>query len=208
MTEVLIVEDERLIRELFAQYIRCASDRYTLADATGDANNAELVCRSRRIDLILMDICTANGASGLDAAQRIKKLFPNIKILLVTSAPEFRFLEKARAAGADSFWYKETDEADLLDVMDRTMAGESVYPDRTPEVPIGFSTSYHFTPKELETLYWLAKVVSAKAIAEQMGVSVDCVNEHLKHLKAKTGCTTKTQLAILACKARLVLPEY
>ncbi len=62
---------------------------------------------------------------------------------------------------------------------------------------MGKPESYKFS-KAIKLLYWLAKVVSAKAIAEKMGVSVDCVNEHLKHLKEKTGCSSKTQFAILA----------
>lgn len=208
MTNVLIVDDERLVQELFANYIASASDRYALAETTGDAANAELICQRNHIDLVLMDVCTANGASGLDAAGRIKKRFPHIKVIVVTSAPEYRFIGKARAAGADSFWYKDISESDLLDVMDRTMAGESIYPDRTPEVSIGLTTSYDFTPTELEVLRHLAEGISSKSIAVKMGVSTDTVNTHIKHLKDKTGCLSKTQLAVLASKSKLVLPEY
>lgn len=208
MTNVLIVDDERLVRELFTRYINSAPDRYTLADSVEDATNAIMLCMNRNVDLILMDVCTAKNSSGLKAAAEIKKHFPEIKIIIVTSAPEYRFIEKARAAGAESFWYKDVSEDELLNVMDRTVAGESVYPDRTPEVPIGYAGSYEFTPKEMETLFWLVEVVSTKKIAEKMRISEDGVNEHIKHLKEKTGCKSKTELAILASGSKLVLPKY
>lgn len=180
----------------------------TLAETTGDAANAELICQNTKVDLVLMDVCTANDSSGLDAAAAIKRRFPRIKVIIVTSVPEYRFIEKARAAGADSFWYKDIGEGELLEVMDRTMAGESIYPDRTPEVTIGVATSYDFTPTELEVLRYLAEGISSRSIAGQMHVTADTVNTHIKHLKEKTGCTSKTQLAVLASKSRLVLPEY
>lgn len=208
MTNVLIVDDERLVQELFTHYINSAADRYALAETTSDAANAEMICQSKRVDLILMDICTANDSSGLAAAEKVKHRFPQTKIIIVTSAPEFRFIEKARAAGADSFWYKDVGLTELLDVMDRTMRGESIYPDKTPEVTIGLTTSYEFTPKELEVLIYLSSGSSSKAIAEKMSISADTVNDHIKHLKEKTGCTSKTQLAVLASRSKLVLPEY
>lgn len=208
MTHVLIVDDERLVREIFASYVASAADRYVLTETTGDAANVELICQSYPIDLVLMDVCTANGSSGLTATEKIKRNFPHIKVIIVTSAPEYRFIEKARAAGADSFWYKDISESQLIEVMDRTMAGESIYPDKTPEVTIGYTTSYSFTPTEIEVLRYLAEGISSKSIAQKMSVATDTVNTHIKHLKEKTGCTSKTQLAVMAAKSKLVLPEY
>lgn len=208
MINVLIVDDERLIQELFSQYIASASDRYSLTDTICDAANAEVICQGGQVDLVLMDVCTANSSSGLDATAVIKRRFPRIKVIIVTSAPEYRFIQKARAAGADSFWYKDISESELLEVMDKTMNGESIYPDNTPEVTIGLSSSYEFTPKELEVLMYLSQGMSSKEAAEAMGVTSDDINQHVRHLKEKTGCTSKTQLCVLASKAKLVLPEY
>lgn len=49
MTNVLIVDDERMVRELFEMYIQSASDRYTLVDAVDDAQNAEFVCLGQKV---------------------------------------------------------------------------------------------------------------------------------------------------------------
>lgn len=208
MTNVMIVDDERLIVDLFTRYIQSASDRYTLVSVISNAANAEARCCDNDIDLILMDICTAKKSSGLAAAEKIKKRVPRTKIIIVTSAPEHRFLEKARAAGAESFWYKNVSQDELLDVMDRTMAGESIYPDKTPEVPFGLVSSYDLSQKEIEVLHWLSLVGSNKAIAEKMGVSEDGIDYHIRSLKEKTGCESKIELAILAASSKLVLPDY
>ena len=84
-----------------------------------------------------MDVVTRNVESGLDAAARIKRAFPRIRIIIVTSMPECSYLSRAREIGVESFWYKEEQRESLPDVMERTMNGESVYPDATPELQLG-----------------------------------------------------------------------
>ena len=65
-----------------------------------------------------MDVVTRGGESGLDAAERIKRTFPQMKIIIVTSMPECSYLSRAREIGVESFWYKEEQRESLLDVMD------------------------------------------------------------------------------------------
>ncbi len=207
-THVLIVDDERIVQELFSSYIQNAGDRYSLEGMLRDAANADLYCAGGRIDLILMDICTANEQSGLAAAERIKKKFPHIKIIIVTSAPDYRFLEKARHAGADSFWYKEISSEALISVMDRTMAGEHIYPDHVPEVYVGLARSTEFTKKELEILKALLENKSLQQIADEMGVDYSTTRFHVKNLKEKTGTRSVMELCLLAMKSRLIIPEY
>lgn len=208
MTRVLIVDDERIVQELFSAYIEKAQDRYSLAGSIRDAGNADLFCAGGRVDLILMDICTANEQSGIAAAARIKKNWPGIKIILVTSAPDYRFIDKAKDAGADSFWYKEISSEDLLDVMDRTMAGERIYPEHAPEVAVGLAKSTEFTRKELEILNYLLQNKSMQEIADLMGVDYTTTRFHVKNLKEKTGTRSVMELCLLAMKSRMILPEY
>lgn len=208
MTNVLIVDDERMVQELFSHYIETASDRYRLAGAIKGAANAELACLRAQVDLILMDVCTADNESGLAAAASIKKKYPQVKIIMVTSAPEVSFLKKARAAGAESFWYKEAGTEELLSVMDRTMAGEHVWPAAAPVVPVGMASSADFTPTELKVLGYIVQGKSIGEIAGQMGVDYETTRTHIKNLKEKTGAPSLTALAALAAGTRLVLPEY
>ena len=129
-----------MARTLFELYLK-HSGRYELAEAIESASMAELYCLKNPVNLIIMDVCTALKASGLTAAAKIKKNSPGIRIVLVTSQPECDFIHRAKEAGIDSFWYKEPLENSLLSVLDRTMAGESVYPEDTPVLKVGEALS-------------------------------------------------------------------
>lgn len=208
LTNVLIVDDERIVQELFSYYIKEAKKRYNLVGKIKNARNAEIYCLKQKVDLILMDVCTANDESGLKATATIKEKYPEIKILITTSAPDYRFLKKAKEAGADSFWYKEVEGNKLIEVMDRTMSGESVFPEETPIVKLGYADSAEFTPKELEVLSYLAQNKGLHEIAESMGVDYSTTRTHIKNLKQKTGVKDIVGLCYLVAKSRLILPEY
>ncbi|MCF0123447.1 MAG: response regulator transcription factor [Ruminiclostridium sp.] len=208
MTDVLIVDDERMVQELFAHYIASAADRYRLVGTVRDASNAVVACLSSNVDLVLMDICTANNESGIAAASAIKQKCPHIKIIMVTSAPEVSFLRKSREAGADSFWYKEVSPEQLITVMDRTMAGEHIYPDDTPTVPMGEADSKEFTETELRVLSYIVQGKSINEISQIMQVEYETTRTHIKHLKEKTGAASVTALCALAVRTRLIMPEY
>ena len=76
---VMVVEDQQMPAQLFGQFIS-SSDRYELAVTIGCAALAEVYCMSYDVDLILMDVVTEDGASGIEAAEKIKKSHPEIKL--------------------------------------------------------------------------------------------------------------------------------
>ena len=149
--KVMIVEDQAMPRQLFELRIQ-ASEHFETAISIDNAALADVYCLRYPVDLILMDVITRDGESGLDAAARIKRAFPQIKIVVVTSMPECSYLGRAREIGVESFWYKEDQRQSLLEIMERTMNGESVYPEASPELRLGLASSYDFTQRELEVL--------------------------------------------------------
>ena len=201
---VLIVEDQELVRQRFEQLIR-DSGRYELVYAIRNAALADIYCQKNRIDLILMDVYTAFGSSGLEAAKRIKKRFPGIRVIIVTSLPEYSYLDRAREAGVDSFWYKEMEGEPILTLMDRTMNGESIYPDKTPEVMIGAASSYELSRREMEILKELTSGDTNEEIAERLSLSPFTVKSHIGKLLQKTGLKSRTELAIRARESGLVI---
>lgn len=104
-----------------------------------------------------MDICTENDSDGLDAAEAIKKYYPRIKIVMVTSMLEGRFLDRARKIGADSFWYKDSPSGDLISVIEGTLAGKNFWPDKVPAVQLGKALSCDLSDQEMETLRLLCE---------------------------------------------------
>ena len=54
--------------------------------------------------------------------------------------PEYSYQKRAKEAGVDSFWYKEVSPEPIIELMDRTMNGERVFPDTTPKIKFGNRT--------------------------------------------------------------------
>ena len=81
---VVIVEDQTMIRSLLESYFLAEDGNQIVASIPG-AKQAVEVCRASPVDLVLMDVQTQHKHSGLAAAERIKKAFPQIKIVIVTS---------------------------------------------------------------------------------------------------------------------------
>ncbi|MBR1748053.1 MAG: response regulator transcription factor [Clostridia bacterium] len=204
--KVLIVEDQDIPRELFKIYID-SSERFEHLLSISNASAAISVCQNNKVDLILMDVMTELDHSGLDAAEEIKKKFPTIKIIVVTSMPEYSWLTRARGIGVDSFWYKDGQKDALLDVMERTMSGEHIYPDETPLIRIGTATNHEFTERELDILKELTTGATNAEIAEKLGISVATVKIHIQHLMDKTCFKTRTELASEARRLGIVIKD-
>lgn len=203
---VMIVEDQAMPRQLFEIFVS-TSDRYELAASIADAGKAIDYVRTGKIDLILMDVITKNGSNGLDAAAEIKAAYPQVKIIIVTSMPECSYLNRAREIGVDSFWYKEVSKDPILAVMDRTMAGEHLYPDSTPELMLGQASNYDFTDRETEVLREMTAGLMNDEIAARLCISVNTVKKHIQSMIDKTGFKNRTELAVEAMKAGFVIPQ-
>ncbi|WP_019190717.1 response regulator transcription factor [Levyella massiliensis] len=193
--KVMIVDDQFVSRELFTLYIR-QSPKYEVVYSIDTAMFADTYVLKSPIDLVIMDILMQDGSNGLDAAEKIKQLRPDIKIIAVTSMPEVSWMERAKKIGIDSFWYKEVSEKTILEIMDRTLAGESIYPSETPEVQLGLTKSTDLTSREIEVLRLLTTGAGNEEIAEKLYISPNTVKTHIKHLLEKTGFSSRTQLAI------------
>lgn len=195
--KIMIVDDQFVSREMFKLYIdQCPN--YEVVYCIDTAMFADTYVLKDDLDLVIMDILMEDGSNGLDAAEKIKKLEPNIKIIAVTSMPEISWMDRAKKIGIDSFWYKEVSEKTILEIIKRTLAGESIYPEETPEVKLGLTKSTELTPREIQVLRLLTTGVGNDEIAEKLNISQNTVKTHIKHLLDKTGFNTRTQLAIQA----------
>ena len=138
MIHVLIVEDDPMARKLF-EIILQESDRYIVTAAIESASLAEFYCMTSTVDLILMDVCTALRSSGLEAAAKIKKIYPKKKIIIVTSQPECDFVERARTS--EEFTARE------LEVLRELTSG-----DTDDEIAKRLHISIHTVKKYVKTL--------------------------------------------------------
>ena len=201
---VLIVEDDPMAQKLLEIFVD-GNSSFQVVHVIESAAMAELYCTNSDIDLVLMDVCTAMNASGLDAAEKIKHRFPHIKIVIITSQPECSFLDRARNAGVESFWYKTASAEELLTVMARTMEGHHIYPDTTPTLRLGDAVSEDFSDRELEVLRLVVAGETDAAIAEKLYMSLRTVKHHIQSMKDKTGFRNRTELAVRARAKGLII---
>jgi len=200
MTSVLIVEDQRMPRENMEHLVE-DSGRYRRVASLSTAEMALAQCARHAVDLVLMDVCTKGSRDGIDVAAEIKAWSPETKVV------EESYLKRAKAAGAESFWYKDVSPESLLEVMDRTMAGESLYPDRTPETRLGQVSSTQLTPREIEVLRLVCEGLEYEEIAAELGISSRTVKRFVSSLLEKTGYSNRTRLAIAVTKKNFILPH-
>ena len=203
--KVLVVDDQIVPRQLFENII-ASSENYELAAGIDSAKIADAYCARGGVDLILMDVVMRDGYNGLEAAARIKTSYPNVKIIITTSMPDALFLQRAREIGVDSFWYKEVQEAPMLEIMDRTMAGERIFPDRPPETEMGLALSSEITDREMDVLRLLAEGLTDREISERLFLSITTIRYHVNNLITKTGFSSRTELAVNAVRSGITIP--
>ena len=203
--KILIVEDQALARTYLCSCVQKCKD-CEVAGTLSRADAAFRRCGEGHIDLILMDICTESDSDGLTAAESIKKFYPRIKIVMVTSMLEGRFLDRARKIGADSFWYKDSPSGDLVGVIDGTLSGKRFWPDSVPTVRLGNTLSCELSDREMETLRLLCEGKTNAEIAVKLNVAESSVRTYITRMLEKTGYTNRNRLMIAAVGKRMVVP--
>lgn len=195
MTSVLIVEDQRMPRENMEHLVE-DSGRYRRVASLSTAEMALAQCARHTVDLVLMDVCTKGSRDGIDVAAEIKARYPETKVIIITSMVEESYLKRAKAAGAESFWYKDVSPESLLEVMDRT-----------PETRLGQVSSTQHTPREIEVLRLVCEGLEYEEIAAELGISSRTVKRFVSSLLEKTGYSNRTRLAIAVTKKNFILPH-
>ena len=195
--QVIIAEDYKMVRQVFSDVVEQAKN-YELAGAFSTAEEAVRYVEQNDVDLILMDVLIPGGMSGLEAAAKIKSIKPKIRIIIVTSMPELSYINRAKEIGVESFWYKEVQEQPILEIMDRTMNGESVYPGTPLTVMLGDAISTDFTEREVEILRELVGGASNKEIGDKLSITESTVKMHITNILQKTGFRSRLELAVRA----------
>ena len=203
---VMIVEDQAMPRQLFETIVR-ADPRLNLVVSVDNAEIADVCCLRHDVSLVLMDVVTKNGASGLSAAEKIKKINDKIKIIVVTSMPECSYVERAESIGVEGFWYKDFGAEPIQSVINKVLDGETSYPDAKPDVALGLAFCSDFTERELEVLREMTGGFTNAEIAEKINLSEKRVRNVVTDMLEKTGFRNRTELAVRAREAGIVILE-
>lgn len=202
MIRIVLVEDQVMLRESLAMAIDSQDDMEVLATLS-KATDALGAARAFSPDLMLMDVCTEDDASGISAAAEIKRDFPDIRIIVMTGVPEITFIEQARAAGSDSFVYKNVSTADLLSIIRSTMEGYSTF----PAAQLGDEALEVLDDEEIQILRLVCENKSRREIANELFLSEGTVKRRISTILAKTGYDSIMKLAVHAVSDGLIVPR-
>ena len=203
---VVVVDDYRISRTFFEMMVQ-SDERYALAGSFSNAQDAVDYCSENPVDLVIMDVMMRMGIDGLTAARQIKAQNPEIKIILATSTAESSWEEKARGIGVESFWYKEYSDESLIEVMNRTVAGEKVYPKKPVDIELGSVMRVSLTERDLDVLRELTLGYTNEVIAERLNISVNTVRAHIQNMLNKTGFKNRLALAVNAASLGIVVSD-
>lgn len=203
MINTILVEDDLYIQKHLTERLN-SDGKFCLVGVYRDAFEAERYCNGS-VRLILMDVQTQHKHSGLAAAERIKKVFPSIKIVIVTSLVDPEVLAKAKTGAADSLWYKDHGTDELLDVINRTLGGENVFPNTSPAVEMEGTMSDTFSPRQLDILRWYIRGLTYQEIADKFGISKNGVCWNLDDMVEKGGFPNREALVATAIENKLMV---
>lgn len=192
MIKCVIVEDNVLVQKYFIQMIE-GNPRFKLLAGVTDAFDAEKLCEENVVDLVLMDVQTKNNHSGLAASKRIKAASPNVKVVVVTSLVDPEVLRIAKES-ADSLWYKDHGEEEIITVINRTLAGERIFPDEAPTIALKEILSNELSQKQTEILRMFVKGYTYAEMAKELDITTYAVRWHLDQIVARGGFENKHEL--------------
>ncbi len=204
MIRTVVVEDNRLMMNHLRTMIEEA-EGYELKAAVSDAFEAEELCKAGDVDLCIMDVQTSHNHSGLAAGERIKSLHPEIKVVTVTSLIDPDVLARAGSGAADSLWYKDHGDEELMDVIDRTMKGEHIFPDSSPDVELKEMFSSEISPRQMDILRRFVMGMTYDEIAEELKLSKNGVRWNLDQIVEKGGFTNKHEMLAAVIENKLIV---
>ena len=204
MINTVLVEDNLYVQKVLKAMIE-SDERFNLTATFTDAFEAEKLCAYGKTDLVLMDVQTQNNHSGLAAGKRIKEASPRTKVVIVTSLVDPDVLKKARNGSADSLWYKDHGTKDIIDVMVRTMNGERVFPESSPNVTLKDIFSEDLSPKQMKILRYFVKGYTYEEIAQELDMTKRNVRWHLDNIVEKSGFENKYELLIALIDSKLIV---
>ncbi|HHU07442.1 MAG TPA: response regulator transcription factor [Clostridiaceae bacterium] len=203
--KVLIVDDHESMCDSLGYALEQAGG-YEIAGNIPTAAHADIYCERLHPDLVLMDVCTEGGASGLDATKALRIKYPDMKIIVMSGFDEVTFAPRAKEAGAHAFVFKSKSLDYFTEVIRGVMQGESYFPaSKIIPMPTGEAP---LTEREMEVLRLMCKHMTSKEIAEELFISENTVKYHKSNMLAKTGFSKAVELAFYMIANGWINPWY
>jgi NarL family two-component system response regulator LiaR len=213
---LLIADDHPLVRLALRSVLEKHDDFEIIAEA-GDGQEAINLAKELNPDIVIMDISMPE-VSGLEATRQIKMDCPETSVLVLTVHTDNEHILGILEAGASAYLTKRVFGDEIIHTIRALAVGETVlsptvwqqvlkYVSRRIAKPLQINATDKMTPKELEILGLLAKGISNKDIANELGVSVRTIKSHLADLFLKLHVSSRTEAVIVSLRSGIISPD-
>lgn len=213
---IVIADDHTLFRDMLRERLEQESDCRVVA-CVDNAEGAVDVSREHQPNLVLLDIAMPGRSSAFDAARVIRAVSPQSRVVFLSGFVQDGYVQQALAVGASGYLSKTECELDFLSAIRRVAAGGTCYSEEVRRrILIGtagvslvdkpVTKAQLLTDREREVLAYIAKGLSKKGIAREMGISDKTVDHHCSNVMTKLDIHDRVQLARFAVREGLVPP--
>ena len=195
--KLLIVDDDALIRKSLQLVLDRAAD-ITVVGTVENGAEAVQVCNTNLPEVILMDI-RMPVMDGIAATRHIKKVYPQVRIMMLTTFDDKPNIQQALAAGADGYLLKTDEVSDIAGKLRLLMGGAGVLDLNalkqlaTPES----SALEQLTQREQDIIRLVAQGLTNKEIAAQLFLSEGTVRNNIVTIMDKLKVKNRTQLGMV-----------
>ncbi|MEN0005712.1 MAG: response regulator transcription factor [Bacteroidota bacterium] len=203
MISVAIVDDQRDIREGLQNLLN-TTDGIHCTNTYGDAESAIEGIPAIRPDVVLMDIDLPE-MSGIDCVKVLRKLAPDVPVIMLTGCMEDAYIFQALKAGAFGYLTKNVFPSKLISAIKEVRKGGAPMSNQVArKVVASFSvhcvTHADLSKREQEVLNLLCDGESYKTIADKLYVSTNTVRFHLKNIYKKLKVTSRHEAVLKATR--------
>jgi NarL family two-component system response regulator LiaR len=204
---VIAVDDHEVVRGGI-RYALLACDDIELVGEAYSGEDALRLCEQVRPDVALVDLMMP-GMDGVETTRAIRKRFPQVQILVLTSFHDKDIVPRAMQAGAIGYLLKGVSNQDLVEAIRAAHAGQPVLAKEAmadlvqaaiPSSKLGDDLN----EREREVLALLAQGLSNKEIAERLFLSLATVKYHVRLLLSKLGASSRAEAVALAWQHHLI----
>ena len=211
-TRILLIDDHRLLRDGLRALL-ARHHEFRVTGEAGDGASALRAVRSQPFDIVLLDVHLPD-MNGIEVARRILAVFPEIKVIVLSSDHSHDCVHEALLAGVSGYILKDNATDDLLRALHTVVAGQLYL---CPEVSTDIVASYRsgllpnvappqplLSERELQVLKLLADGLRTKEIADNLGIGAKSVETYRARLMEKLKLGSVAELTRYAIREGLV----
>lgn len=210
---IALIDDHTLFRSGLKALLTRQSDFEIVGEAADGLEGVKLV-EQIKPDIVLLDLDMPT-MSGNEALAQILETDPSMKVLMLTVSEDGDDLAECMPLGAVGYLLKKIDADFLLQSIRHAVAGDSVIsPEMTSKLVMKLRNDTYrassasadiesLTPRERQTLAWLARGVSNKEIARTLDLAESTVKVHVQSVLRKLNIKSRVQAAVFAVEHHL-----